>query len=155
MSDHELIDILHRTGLTERIANPSRINRDKVIDAAFDGRGNLRASAVGAAVLSTRDFEITGTASTGTSVVIPRRMPQAGRAVRLDVTARSAPVGGEFTAALYANGAIVGTVSLESGQTANGSNVSAVIPAGAVLTWNVTSANSAANVGLTLVYRVA
>jgi|SRR5690606_9012983 len=153
MSDHKLIDIFTETGLSSRVANPSRIERDKIIDSAFDRHGNLRVSALGV-VLMTRDFEIVGSASTGTNVVIPRRMPQGGRAVRLDAVARNAPVGGPFIATLYADGAPVGSVSLPSGETSGGSNVSTTIPPGAVLTWNVTAANSAANVCLTLVYRV-
>lgn len=154
MGKHELINIWHEAKLTDRIANPSRIARDKKVDAAFDNQGNLRAAAVGAAVLLTRDFEITGTATTGTSGTVPRRMPQSGRAVRLDASAGTAPSGGEFTAQLYANGSLVGSVSISNGETAGGSNLNATISAGAVLTWNVTTANGAADVGLSLVYRV-
>jgi hypothetical protein len=153
MSNAQLIDDILRTGLARTLANPTRIRLDKLLGTLLDNAGNLRPGAVGLAILLTRDAEIPGTAAVGTNVAPPKRMPQAGRIVRLDALARTAPSGGEFTARCYADGEEVGTVSIANGSTAGGSAVTYLASAGDVLTWDVLAANGAAGVTLTASYR--
>lgn len=153
MSSANMIDDILRTGLARTLANPARIKLDKLLGSLLDNAGNIKPGALNLALLLCRDTEITGAASIGTNVAPPRRMPQDARIVRLDALARSAPTTGEFAARCFANGVEVGTVSIPNGSTSNGSVVSFQSAAGDVLTWNVISANGAADVTLSVSYR--
>jgi hypothetical protein len=157
VSDREqrLRDILRRP--LEDVIAPRSQSRLATISTAFDRTGKVRPDALSSALLLARDVTVGGTASTGTAVAAPLRMPQAARVVRLYADARTAPSVGEYTADLYANGGYVASVSIASGLTAGVSSVSlpeALVESGALLTWNVTAASGAANVTLSIIYRV-
>lgn len=153
MSDRQRLRDIMRPSV-EAVINPRTQRRVATISTAFDHTGNLKPEAFPAEFVLTRDFSIIGTASTGAGGVTPKRMPQTGRVVRLYANAGTAPSGGEFTAQLYADGDHVASVSISNGQTSGVTpDVNETIPAGSTLTWNVTTANGAANVELSLVYR--
>lgn len=116
----------------------------------------LRAEVVGRAAPQTETLRITGTASTGTNVGTSARLPADVVISRIDADAKTAPSGGEFTAELTADGGAIdgASVTIQPGQTTGGSNVNTAVAGGVWLRLDCTAANSAANISITVTYRV-
>ena len=124
--------------------------------AVIRGDATLRSEVVGQALLLPLTFRIAGTAAIGTNVAEMIRLPQNATIARVDADAKTAPSGGEFTAHLTADGALVSDarVSIAAGETSGGSNVSTAVSAGGRLGIDVLAANSAANISITVTLRV-
>lgn len=116
----------------------------------------LRPEVVGTALLLPLSFHIAGPAAAGSNVSTMIRLPQNALVSRIDADAKIAPSGGEFTAQLTADGATVegARVSIADGATRGGTNVGTALAAGAGLGINVTAANGAADISLTVTVRV-
>lgn len=115
----------------------------------------MRPEAVGQAAQQTATLQIIGTAAVGTDVATNTHLPQAAVIDRVLAYAKTAPSGGEFTAVITANGVEVTRVTIPAGTTSNPSiGVNTPVTANAVLGANVTAANGAADVALSVIYRV-
>lgn len=143
-------------GVAESLIPDELIDSVRTTRAVARNDDTLRPEVVGTALLIPLSFQIPGVAATGTNVANMIRLPQNAIVTRIDADAKTAPGGGPFTAQLTANGAAVddARVSIDDGATNGGSNVGASLSAGARLGINVTAANGAANISLTVTVRV-
>lgn len=153
MADQELTRILVRTGVFRTLASPTRIRLDKFLQQALRDDGGIDAGVLGITLVVPYAWYLAGALSTGSNVTSEVVWPVSAAVRRLTARAKTAPSGGEATIQLEANGDVIGTVSIASGEQQGSSAVAdATIHAGDVVRLNVTAANSAADVTVTLAY---
>lgn len=153
MSDADMIDDILRTGLASTLANPARIRRDKAIDLAFDLSGRLKADALSLALSIPLALDVAGALAIGTDIGPARWAPQAVTLWQVRARVRTAPVGGECTLWVAADGARVAPVTIQAGATSGVSSVSADLDPGALLTLDATAVNGAADLSVQLALR--
>lgn len=143
-----LVDIL-RPAVTG-IRPAAEMAQVRSLQAAVDGSGHIKPSALTTALpWLARDFHIAGTVATGANVTEQLRVRQASRIVYLDAIAKTAPSTGPLIVVVE-GGATDENVSIAAGQTSGTSATSITVAAGSLLTLNVTAANGAADVTVTV-----
>ena len=124
--------------------------KDAAVFSAFDASGRLKQNALTTVLpWQARDFHIAGAVTTGANVTEQLRIRQASRIVYLDAIAKTAPAGGPLIV-IVEGGATNENVSIAAGQTSGTSATNIAVSAGALLTLNVTAANGAADVTITV-----
>lgn len=122
----------------------------RAAQSAIDDSGHIKPQALTTVLpWQSRDFHIGGAVVTGSNVTEQLRVRQASRIVYLDALAKTAPSTGPLNIWVE-GGATNENVSVAQGQTSGTSATNIAVAAGAVLTLNVTAANGAENVTVTV-----
>ena len=117
---------------------------------AVDESGDVAREALRQALpWQARDFHIAGAVIAGSNVTEELRVRQASRIVYLDALAKTAPAPGPLTIWVD-GGAASENVSIAAGQSSGTSSANIAVAAGAVLRLNVTAANGAEGVTVTV-----
>lgn len=96
-----------------------------------------------------RDFSVNGTVPVRVNAAQQYRVRQASRLVYLDALVKTAPSRGPLTIRVRAGGRELENVSIPAGRTEGTSTANAAIPAGSLLTLQVSEANGAADLTVT------
>ena len=148
MARDDLVNILMPE--VRKMEPPGKLRHVRATLRAVDESGDVAAEALRQALpWQARDYHIAGTVTTGANVTEQLRVRQASRIVYLDAIAKTAPTGGPLIVVVE-GGATNENVSIAEGSTTGTSSTSIDVAAGALLTLNVTAANSAADVTVTV-----
>lgn len=149
MSTHDrLVDIFKQT--VTGLRPPAEMQHVRALQSAVDASGHIKPQALTTVLpWQPRDYHIAGTVTTGANVTEQLRVRQASRIVYLDAIAKTAPTGGPLIIVVE-GGARNENVSIAEGSTTGTSSTSIDVAAGALLTLNVTAANAAADVTVTV-----
>lgn len=151
MPDRRLIDsfggwaeaLLPDVVLQQERATRAVINRDATVDP----------EAIGTALSVPVYLDIAGALAIGTDIGPRRRVVQAVTVWQVRADVKTAPVGGECTLWLAADGVQVAAVSVSAGEAGGVSSVGVDLEAGALLTVDCATANGAADASIMVATR--